>query len=94
MVKPYEVAVAAHEVCLTKLIPSGMSPPHDFPSHLPTAEYYANEINKANLEGMTGGAIVRAIIAVTGWDMTSLWPGHPNPEDVLNYLKELNESNR
>jgi hypothetical protein len=87
MVKPIDIALVAHEICLTTLISSYLSPEHDFPTHLDTSRVYAEAFNDAGLEDADAKDIVKAIVNVTGWDMVTKWPGHPATKDVIEHYK-------
>lgn len=86
MVKPIEIALAAHQEC-GNLIRMKLSPQHDESIHLWAGEIYANAINRAGLEA-TAQEIVDAIINVKLWDRKSAWTGHPDPMLVVEYLSE------
>jgi hypothetical protein len=88
MVAPLDIALAAHEICLTRLIDSGLSKPHDFPQHLDTGGWYARAFNEAGLEDVTGKEVVNSIFGVVNWDFNSPWPGHPDPQLVIERYKE------
>jgi hypothetical protein len=42
----------------------------------------------AGLDSATGPEIRSAILGVVGWDFESPWPGHPDPEKVVEYYRK------
>ncbi len=88
MVEPIDIAIAVHEICLSKLIDKGISSPHDFDQHLGTSRLYMEAFKAAGLDSATGPEIRSAILGVVGWDFESPWPGHPDPEKVVEYYKK------
>lgn len=88
MLEPIDFAIAIHKICEKDLIPFGRSPEHDLSGHAATSKWYVDAINTAGLD-VTGEEAVNAAFAVNGWQGPEHpWPGHPNPEDVINYLIE------
>lgn len=84
---PIDVAIAVHSICIENGFGSpGINAPHGEMSHLPTSTLYAEAINDHNLN-VTPFQVRDAIIAVAGWDQKSPWPGHPNPQEVVKYLR-------
>lgn len=86
MVDSLDIAIAVHEICMTKLIPKGVSPPHNIDSHALTTAMYAKQINAAGLN-VTGQEVCDAIIRAAMWDADAPWPGHPHPEVVIKILQ-------
>lgn len=86
MVEPLEIAEAAHRICEINLIPKGVSPPHDMLKHIFASGIYARHINEAGLK-VSGDDVIMAILQVTKWDGLSKWPGHPDYQKVIEYLK-------
>lgn len=87
MVLAIDIANAAHDLCISILIPKGLSPKHEVVGHMDTSSLYAEKINEAGLGHLSGSAIIFSIMTVTGWDADSKWPGHPHPDLVIEYLK-------
>lgn len=77
-----------HEACIEKLIPNGISPEHDYTTHLPTGGAYANALNAVGLEDVSGAEIREAIFKAAKWDQKSKWPGHPHPNLVIEELRK------
>ena len=88
MVKPIEIALAAHEICVNELIPKKISPQHDESKHLDTSAYYAYYFNDRGMGNLTGKEIVDAIIEAAKWDKDSTWFGHPEPSLVVKYFED------
>lgn len=89
MVLPAEVAAAAHKIlCEDNLIPRGLRAPHDYLGHIDTGGLYAKAVNIAGLTA-SGHEVAKAILIMSGWDedKPETWR-HPDPENVVKYLKQ------
>lgn len=85
--EPGEIAEAAHKLCVSTLIPRGVSPDHEQREHLFSDALYGEAIRGAGLE-VSGEQVVDAILELVPWDQKSPWPGHPTPEMVVKHLQQ------
>jgi hypothetical protein len=83
---PGEIAKAAHRLCVTKLIPAGVSYDHEVGEHMASDEIYGKAVNDAGLD-VTGQQVIDAVLDLVPWDQKSPWPGHPSPELVVRHLQ-------